>query len=140
MSVYSCHIKKSLLSAIMTRTNSLYQDLIQKIKLAFVLSVSKFCAVILICLKNSVQILEHLFGVEKVKMLKQSLGHPTLFQRIDRPMSALQALMSSQEQLNDTEHAEQTVIRHCYENQESLLPDLTINIWPFSLKNCHILT
>ena len=75
MSVYSCHIKKSLLSAIMTRTNSLYQDLIQKIKLAFVLSVSKFCAVILICLKNSVQILEHLFGVEKVKDVAGILDH-----------------------------------------------------------------
>ena len=95
----------------MFQINSLHRDLIEKIKLTLIFFESIFCAVVLICVKICAKTFEHFLVKEKAKMLKQSLGHPTIFQRIDRPMSALQSLMSSDSEPDEVKFILNSVVK-----------------------------
>ena len=73
--------------------SSLHNDFIEKIKLSFVLSVSYLCTFAVICLKICCEKVDCYFGSERTEMLQNCLGIQTIFQRIERPVSNLQALV-----------------------------------------------
>ena len=73
--------------------SSLHHDFIEKIKLSFVLSVSYLCTFAVICLNICCEKVDCYFGSERTEMLHNCLGIQTIFQRIERPVSNLQALV-----------------------------------------------